>query len=191
MRIYTLRGDLAVMTVIALLVLIPLAAAAATPKLDAVLADAYGTDAPAECRQYYQDLDLSDEDAATVEKSVKLLAEAGFPYPCPRDYLKTVAELSRAGIDLRDLSMKIQEAVAKQVAPERLVRVLQQRGAALKEARTVVLGLEDAGLGFLDRQMAYTVLADYLLRGVPAAELAEGIKRGDLDTYPAIGNVLR
>lgn len=185
------RGGLAALAATALFVLSTGVSGAVTPELEPVLSSFYGSEAARECRPYYSSLDIPAEEATMVVEAVRILAAAGFPYSCPRDYLRLVADLSQAGIGLKDLTMKIQEAVAKKVDPIRLIRVLEQRTDALKNARVVVLEVEGSGVEFLDRQMAYRVMADYLLRGVPAAELKTGMMERDLADYPALDNVIR
>jgi hypothetical protein len=185
------RGGIAALAFIALFILTPTSLQAVAPDLKPVLSSVYGADAAAECSQYYSQLDLTRDEADIVEGAVKMLAEAGFPFPCPRDYLRMVTDLSRAGIELGDLSLKIQEAVAKKVEARRLIKVLDQRTRALQDARVVVLDLEGAGVDFIDKQMAYTVFADYLLRGVPASNITKEVREGNLDEYPALDNLIR
>jgi len=61
----------------------------------------------------------------------------------------------------------------------------------LKSARVVVLSLENEGVDFLDKQMSYRVLADYLARGVSPDELSTQVLKRDLGDYPALENVIR
>ena len=117
--------------------------------------------------------------------------EAGYPARCPREYLRLAAELSKAGIELEDLTNKIREGLAKKVSPERLNVVIGNRAEALKKARILTLKLVEEGTEFLDRQMTYTILADYMLRGVQAEELRVSVLEGDLSSYPALENLIR
>ena len=118
-------------------------------------------------------------------------SSAGDPSGCPREYLKVAAYLSRAGIELDDLTTKIKEGIAKKVEPQRLNKVIAQRGEALQEARVVVLNLEDGGVEFLNRQMTYSVIADYLLRGISSESIMEKVSQSDFSNYPALENLVR
>ncbi len=131
-----------------------------------LLAEAYGEEVARECSDYYSGLNIPEGMVLSVQEAIERLVEAGYPSGCPLEYLKVAADLSRAGIDLDDLTNKIREGIAKKVEPQRLNRVLAQRAEALKEGRVVVLELEGSGVDFLNKQMAYSVMADYLLRGI-------------------------
>ena len=159
--------------------------------IDAILTEAFGSETARQCREYYGELEIPDEQAGTLQEAVKLIVEAGYPEGCPREYLKLAADLSKAGIGLGDLTNKIREGIAKQVDPARLIHVLKRRAEALKEGRVLTLQLEQESVRFLDRQMAYTVFADYLLRGVKGGELTAAVKDGRMEKYPALDNVIR
>jgi hypothetical protein len=178
----------------ACLVIIALTVAPASgswSKVDKILRDAYGAQAARECRDYYSSLDLPADQLDSVTEAIEGLVEAGYPSGCPMEYLRLIAELTRAGIDLNDLTNKIREGVAKKVNPERLVAVITHRVEALKEARVLTIELVEEGVQFLDRQMVYTVMADYLLRGVKSEELKISIAEGSIDRFPAMENLIR
>ena len=174
-----------------IVLLFPGHAACDWKEVDEILSEAYGPEVARECQDYYHSVDVPQDQVNSVRDAVVRLVEAGYPDGCPRDYLRMVAELAGAGINLQDLTNKIREGVAKKVNPERLVRVMEQRTEALKRARVLALELEGEGFVFLDRQMAYTVVADYLLRGVSPEDLRTGIVEGSLAKFPALENVLR
>ena len=170
--------------------LFPAIASGSWSEVDEILKEAYGVQTARECRDYYSSLDIPDSQVATVRDAVERLVEAGYPSGCPMEYLRLAADLSQAGIDLDDLTNKIREGIAKKVSPERLNKVIDDRVEALKEARVLTLKLEQEGVNFLDRQMAYKVMADYLLRGIASEELEAGVLKGDLSKYPALENLL-
>lgn len=136
---------------------------------------------------------LPEEDAfrQAALQALSRMASAGFSPGDARAFLRLAEDLSRAGISLLDLGNKVQEGVAKGASPERIMVILEERASRLKGARTLVLGLESEGVVFLDRQMAYRVLADYLSRGIPGPDLAERVARRDLKDFPALDNVIR
>ncbi len=160
-------------------------------EVDTILTEAFGDEVARDCADYYNSLDIAENEMGSVRDAIARLVEAGYPSRCPREYLKVAADLSRAGIDLADLTNKIREGIAKKVSPERLNKVIANRAEALQEARVVVLNLEESSVQFLDRQMAYTVIADYLLRGVSRKELEEKVVQGDLGTYTGLSNLIR
>ena len=159
-------------------------------QVDKILTEAYGAQAARECSDFFDALNIPDDQVAGVRDSIARLVEAGYPSGCPKEYLKLAADLSQAGIDLDDLTNKIREGIAKQVSPERLNRVIDDRVKALKEARVFTLKLVENNIKFLDRQMAYRVIADYLLRGVSPQELMTSILEGKLEKYPALDSVI-
>jgi hypothetical protein len=161
-------------------------------EINTILTKAYGEKVAKECSDYYSGLNIPEDKAPSIQDAVERLVEAGYPSGCPIEYLKVAAGLSRAGIDFGDLTNKIREGIAKKVEPARLIRVIIQRAEALQEARVVVLSLEeDADVEFLDRQMAYSVIADYLLRGISRGPIVEKVSQGDLSSYPALENLIR
>ena len=160
-------------------------------EVDTILAEAYGEEVARECSDYYSGLNIPEGMVLSVREAIERLVEAGYPSGCPLEYLKVAADLSRAGIDLDDLTNKIREGIAKKVEPQRLNRVLAQRAEALKEGRVVVLELEGSGVDFLNKQMAYSVMADYLLRGISRDSIMEKVVQGDLGDYPALANLIR
>jgi len=170
--------------------LFPVNASGSWSEIDKILSEAYGSQAARECQDYYSNLDIPDDQVAAVRDSLARLVEAGYPSGCPKEYLRLAADLSRAGIDLDDLTNKIREGIAKKVSPERLNKVIDDRADALKEARVLTLKLVDQGVDFLDRQMTYRVIADYLLRGVGSGDLEAGVLKGELKKYPALENLI-
>jgi hypothetical protein len=170
--------------------LFPVNASGSWSEIDEILSEAYGSQAARECRDYYSKLNIPDDQVVAVRDSLARLVEAGYPSGCPKEYLRLAADLSRAGIDLDDLTNKIREGIAKKVSPERLNKVIDDRAEALKEARVLTLKLVDQGVDFLDRQMTYRVIADYLLRGVGSGDLEAGVLKGELKKYPALENLI-
>lgn len=160
-------------------------------EVDTILREAFGPEVARECEDYYGSLGIPEEQAAPVRDAVQSLVDAGYPAGCPKEYLKFASQLVRADIALQDLTNKIREGVAKKVSPERLNRVVEQRTEALQEARVVALNLVDKGVEFLDRQMAYSVIADYLLRGIQTSDLENALLEGKMADYPALENVVR
>ena len=182
---------LAIGLVVAALSFFPANAYSSWSEIDGILTEAYGSQTARECRDYYSSLNIPEDQVAAVRDSIVRLVEAGYPSGCPREYLRLAADLSKAGIDLDDLTNKIREGIAKKVKPQRLNKVIAQRGEALQEARVLVLDLEAGGIKFLDRQMTYRVMADYLLRGVSPEEIKTSLTEGDLSKFPALDNVIR
>jgi hypothetical protein len=170
--------------------LFPVDASGSWSEIDKILSEAYGSQTARECQDYYSSLNIPDDQVAAVRDSLARLVEAGYPSGCPKEYLRLAADLSRAGIDLDDLTNKIREGIAKKVSPERLNKVIDDRADALKEARVLTLKLVDQGIDFLDRQMTYRVIAYYLLRGVGSGDLEAGVLKGELKKYPALENLI-
>ncbi|MDF1534984.1 MAG: hypothetical protein P1S46_00590 [bacterium] len=191
MAFSTLTKGLFVTSLALALLTVPVDGSCSWKEVDSILRQAYGPEVALECESYYGSLDIPEEQIAPIRDAVRILVEAGYPVGCPREYLEFASELARADIALKDLSNKIREGVAKKVSAERLNTVLQQRTKALQEARVIVLGLADRGVVFLDRQMAYSVIADYLLRGIMTNDLEGALLEGDLARYPALENVIR
>ena len=173
------------------LLTVPVDGSCSWQEVDSILRQAFGPEIARECQDYYGSLNIPEEQVASVRDAIASLVEAGYPVGCPREYLKSASELARADIALQDLTNKIREGVAKKVSAERLNKVVGQRTEALKEARVVVLALVDEGVVFLDRQMAYSVIADYLSRGIQTSELKGALLEGKLKKYPALENVIR
>jgi hypothetical protein len=184
-------GGMVVCLLAAALFLLPAISFGSWSEVQEILTEAYGAQAARECSDFYDALNIPDEKVAAVRDSIARLVEAGYPSGCPKEYLKLAADLSQAGIDLDDLTNKIREGIAKKVSPERLNRVIDDRVKALLEARVLTLELIDKGVHFLDRQMAYRVLADYLLRGVSTADLLTSIQDGKFSKFPALESVLQ
>ena len=181
---------LAIGLVVAVLSFVPTYAFSSWSEVDEILREAYGAQAARECQDFYSSLDIPADQVKSVREAVVRFVEAGYPAGCPREYLKLAAELSKAGIELNDLTNKIREGIAKKVSPERLTTVIGHRVKALKEARVLTLKLVEEGTDFPDRQMAYTVVADYLLRGVDSEEILSRVAEGKLEKFPALENVI-
>ena len=183
-------GGMVVCLLAGVLFLLPAISFGSWSQVEEILTEAYGVQTARECSDYYDALNIADDQVAAVRDSIARLVEAGYPSGCPKEYLKLAADLSRAGIDLGDLTNKIREGIAKKVSPERLTRVIDDRVKALLEARVFTLKLVENDIKFLDRQMAYSVIADYLLRGVSQQELMTSILEGKLEKYPALDSVI-
>ena len=184
-------NSLAIGLVVAVVVFFPAIASSSWVEVDEILRGAYGPQIAQECQDLYSTLDIPADQVKEVRESIARFVEAGYPAGCPREYLRLAAELSKAGIELEDLTNKIREGLAKKVSPERLNVVIGNRAEALKKARILTLKLVEEGTEFLDRQMTYTILADYMLRGVQAEELRVSVLEGDLSSYPALENLIR
>jgi hypothetical protein len=183
-------GGMVVCLLAGVLFLLPATSFGSWSQVEEILTEAYGAQTARECSDYYDALKIPDDKVAAVRDSIARLVEAGYPSGCPKEYLKLAADLSKAGIDLDDLTNKIREGIAKKVSPERLNRVIDDRVKALKEARVFTLELIENNIKFLDRQMAYRVIADYLLRGVSPQELMTSTLEGKLEKYPALDSVI-
>jgi hypothetical protein len=186
-----LARGLAVVAMAVALVAVPVAGSCSWDEVDSILRQAFGPEVARECQDYYGSLEIPEEQVAYVRDAVQSLVDAGYPAGCPREYLKCASQLVKADIALQDLTNKIREGVAKKVSPERLDKVVKQRTEALQEARVITLGLADGGVEFLDRQMAYSVIADYLLRGIQTSDLEKALLEGKIKEYPALENVVR
>lgn len=188
---FCFHGRVIIGFLLAALFLFPSSAISSWAEIDQILKEAYGAEVARECNDYYSALTIPDDQVAAIRDAVSRLVEAGYPSGCPVEYLRVVSVLSRAGIHLDDMTNKIREGIAKKVSPERLFRVLEQRAEALLEARVAVLELETKGVDFIDKQMAYSVMADYLLRGIRKEPIMEKIAQGDLGSYPALENLVK
>ena len=166
-------------------------ALADTNDVSQVVLKAYGRSVIDDAGPLIDDLVLSGSEFAHFSRTIEIFSQAGFSAGQCLDYLKLTSELQRAGISLQDLASKVREGVAKKVSPERISAVMEDRVRWLKSARVVVLSLENEGVAFLDKQMSYRVLADYLARGVAPEEISQRVLEGDLSDYPALGNVIR
>jgi len=136
-------------------------------------------------------LELDDEEVVHFRETVDVFREQGFPARSCLDYVNLAYGLNKADISLEDLAYKVREGVAKGATPDRVMVVINDRVGWLKSARVVVLSLENEGVDFLDKQMSYRVLADYLARGVSPDELSTQVLKRDLGDYPALENVIR
>ena len=186
-----LARKLAILAMAVALISVPVVGSCSWDEVDSILRQAFGPEVARECEDYYGSLGIPEEQVAPVRDAVQSLVDAGYPAGCPREYLKFASQLVRADIALQDLTNKIREGVAKKVSPERLDRVIEQRTEALLEARVIALSLADGGVEFLDRQMAYSVIADYLLRGIQTSDLESALLEGKVTEYPALENVIR
>src|SRR5512138_915533 len=112
-----------------------------------------------------------DADREALRQAVSAMAGAGYPAESFSRILQLARGLSQAGIGVNDLSSKVQEGVAKKVPVDRVMSVLSDRAERLKDGRVLVLDLTGEGTVFLDQQMAFRVMADYLARGITREEL--------------------
>lgn len=160
-------------------------------EVQAILAGAYGETLAAEAHGIIGSLELSDEEIVHFRETVELFRENSFSDRHCLDYVNLAYGLTKADISLEDLASKVREGVAKGARPERIMIVIDERVGWLKSARVVVLSLENEGVAFLDKQMSYRVLADYLARGVSPDELSAQVLKRELDDYPALENVIR
>ncbi len=137
------------------------------------------------------DLALPAAERDGMRDTLALMGEAGFSPDTREALLDMARELTAAGISTVDLASKVREGVAKKVNGERVMAVLAERVSRLKEARALVLGLVSEGTVFLDQQMAFQIMADYLARGIPAQDLRRRVAKRSFEDFPALGNVVR
>ena len=186
-----LAKGVALVTLALALLAVPVDVFSSWNEIDTILREAFGPEVARECEDYYGSLGIPDAQVAPVKDAVQSLVTAGYPAGCPKEYLKFASQLIKADITLQDLTNKIREGIAKKVSPERLNRVVEQRSEALQEARVIALGVADDGVEFLDKQMAYSVIADYLLRGIQTSDLESALLDRNLKEFPALENVIR
>lgn len=132
-----------------------------------------------------------DADRESLRQAAAVMAESGYPAEAAPRLLQLARELAQAGIGVDDLASKVKEGVAKKVAPDRVMAVLSERAERLKDGRALVLDLSGEGTVFLDQQMAFRVIADYMARGISREELRKRILSRSLADFPALENVIR
>ncbi len=136
-------------------------------------------------------LSLPSPDKEGLREAVTSMEEAGFPGEALEKLVYLARDLASAGISTNDLVSKVREGMAKKVGYERVMAVLGERVSRLKEARILVLELIAEGIVFIDQQMAYQVVADYLSRGISSRDLRKLVLQRSLADFPALDNVLR
>lgn len=132
-----------------------------------------------------------DKGAADIVDTVEWMASSNITGSLIIEYLSLVSDLSGAGISPTDLSSKAREGLAKGVKQERIISVLRSRAESLKAARVLALALEDEGVVFLDRQMTYRILANYLSRGIKSEEIISKTSARDFSQYQALESVVK
>jgi hypothetical protein len=132
-----------------------------------------------------------EADREGLRRAFAAMTDAGYPPESFSLLLRLAADLSAAGISVDDLSSKVSEGLAKKVPPDRVMAVLAERADRLKDGRVLVLDLSSEGTAFLDQQMAFRVLADYLSRGVPSAELRRRILTRSFADFPSLENIIK
>ncbi len=169
----------------------PLPGALGAEGLRDQLGPAFPAEKVAEAESLLGGLSLPAPEMGKVREGALLLARGAFPPSAVTDFLALCARLNAAGISPSDLVSKVQEGTAKRVESHRVTAVLEDRTGRLLQGRVLVLDLATAGVVFLDQQMAYRVVADYLARGISPVELRDRALRRDLADFPALDNVIR
>jgi hypothetical protein len=136
-------------------------------------------------------LSLPSPDKEALRDAAAWMEKAGFTGEALARFVEMARDLASAGISTSDLASKVREGVVKKVGHERVMTVLDERVSRLKEARVLVLELAAEGVVFIDQQMAYQVVADYLSRGVGSRILREMVLQRSLADFPGLDNVLR
>ncbi len=139
----------------------------------------------------FNSLDIEKEDKQGILKTVEWMVSSDLKAEAVLEYLSQASVLSGAGISIKDISHKIREGIAKGISQERIIAVLKDRVQRLKDARVLALTLENEGIGFLDRQMSYRILADYLSRGIPSDRIMSKALKRDFEDYQALESVVK
>lgn len=155
------------------------------------LAGSYSEEAILKVSDLYNSLEIGKEDKESILDTVGWMASSDLSVDVVLKYLNLASDLYSAGISTRDISLKAREGIAKGVGQERIIVVLKDRVQRLKDARVLALTLENEGIGFLDRQMTYRILADYLSRGIPSEEIMKKVTEGDFGDYQALESVVK
>ncbi len=155
------------------------------------LQGSYSEEAMLKASDLYNSLDIGKEDQDGILDTVGWMASSNLSVDVILEYLNLVSELYDAGISIRDISLKAREGIAKGVSPERIIAVLNDRVQRLKDARVLVLTLENKGVEFLDKQMTYRILANYLSRGISSEEIMSKVYESDFGDYRALESVVR
>lgn len=135
---------------------------------------------------------VPDEPGRTeLRQTLETMSVAGYPGEAATGLLEVAGDLSRAGISIHDICCKVREGVAKKAESGRVMAVVADRAGKLKDGRVLVLDLSSEGTVFLDQQMAFRVVADYLARGIPAPELRKRVLARSLGDFPALENLIR
>lgn len=185
------RAVFTVSLFITLLLFVSSLASAKNGEVESILRGAYGEALASEAQAIIGSLDLPDDEVIHFRETVDIFRENGFTARSSLDYVNLAYGLTKADISLQDLACKVREGVAKGASPDRVMVVINDRVGWLKSARVVVLSLENDGVAFLDKQMSYRVMADYLARGVSPDELSTQVMKRELSDYPALENVIR
>ncbi|MFV1957626.1 MAG: hypothetical protein ACC669_10000 [bacterium] len=156
-----------------------------------ILQGSYSEEAILKTSDLYNSLDIGKEDKDGILDTVEWMASSNLSVDVILEYLNLVSELYDAGISIRDISLKAREGIAKGVSPERIIAVLNDRVQRLKDARVLVLTLENKGVEFLDKQMTYRILANYLSRGISSEEIMSKVYESDFGDYRALESVVR
>ncbi len=155
------------------------------------LAGSYSEEAILKVSDLYNSLEIGKEDKESILDTVGWMASSDLSVDVVLKYLNLASDLYSAGISTRDISLKAREGIAKGVSQGRIIVVLKDRAQRLKDARVLALTLENEGIGFLDRQMTYRILADYLSRGIPSEEIMKKVTEGDFGDYQALESVVK
>lgn len=155
------------------------------------LAGSYSEEGILKVSDLYNSLEIGKEDKEGILDTVGWMASSDLSVDVVLKYLSLASDLYSAGISTRDISLKAREGIAKGVSQGRIIVVLKDRAQRLKDARVLALTLENEGIGFLDRQMTYRILADYLSRGIPSEEIMKKVTRSDFGDYQALESVVK
>jgi hypothetical protein len=186
-----LRGGAVVFALLAFFLLVSDGTVVKAGDIDSVLRNACSETVADQAMAILGPVDLPDDEVAYLKKTLDIFHESGFPAGTCLDYVNLISGLVKADISLEDLTSKVREGIAKGASPERITFVIRDRADWLKRGRVIVLSLENEGVTFLNKQMAYRVMADYLTRGVSPDELTTQVVKRELSDYPALENVIK
>ena len=155
-----------------------------------VIGEVFAEETVDKASDIFNSLDIGKEDKQGILKTVEWMVSSDLKAEAVLEYLSQASVLSGAGISTKDISHKIREGIAKGISQERIIAVLKDRVQRLKDARVLALTLENEGVGFLDRQMSYRILADYLSRGIPSDKIMSKALKRDFEDYQALESVV-
>ncbi len=186
-----LRGGATATLLLTLFLSLPSGLVAQADEVDSILRKVCNDSVADQVSALQGRVEIPEKEIGYFRETLVMLREAGYSDGLCVEFVGLASGLVRAGISLKDLASKVREGIAKGASTERVRAVIRDRTERLKSARVVVLSLENDGVSFLDKQMAYRVMADYLTRGVSAEEMSHRILDGRLSEYPALSNIIR
>ncbi len=111
-----------------------------------------------------------------VREAVDACARGGFTPGETARVLGLLAKALLAGLPHHDLLARLHEGVAKEVAPPRVLSVLEDAAGTLRRAKRLVDRLVLEGFSVPDYGMAVQVVADALAAGAPPAEVLRSVR---------------